>query len=46
MTEQELAEIERGVTRWHSVSTDVAKRLIQEIRLLKAKIGEQNGREG
>lgn len=35
MTEQELKEIEAGLKRWHSVSTETAQKLVDEIRKLR-----------
>jgi len=41
MSEQELSEIEKGLSRWHVVSTQTAQRLIEEIKRLKTLLKEE-----
>lgn len=35
MTEQELKDIQAGLKRWHSVSTDTAQKLLDEVYRLR-----------
>lgn len=39
MTDKELKEIEAGLARWHSVSTDTARKLLDEIYHLRHSAG-------
>lgn len=39
MTDKELKEIEAGLARWHSVSTDTARKLLDEIHHLRHSAG-------
>ena len=39
MTEQELKDIQAGLKRWHSVSTETAQKLLDEIYRLRHHIG-------
>ena len=38
ITEKELADIEEGLPRWHSVSPQTALRLIAEVRRLQGAL--------
>jgi hypothetical protein len=42
MTNDELKDIEEGLKRWHSVSTDTARKLLDEIYRLKHHIGMES----
>lgn len=39
MTNEELQDIERGLKRWHAVSTDTAQKLLNEIYRLRHNSG-------
>jgi hypothetical protein len=39
MTDKELKEIEAGLKRWHSMSTETGQKLLDEIYRLKHHIG-------
>jgi hypothetical protein len=44
MTEAELEVLEQGLVRWHSVSVDLANRLVAEIRRLQRELAECSSR--
>ena len=36
LTDEALAEIVRGLDRWHSCSPEVTRRLVDEVKMLRA----------
>ena len=42
MDTKELEEIERGLVRWHSVSSETGKKLVSEIRRLQDLLKERS----
>jgi hypothetical protein len=40
MSDNELKDIEAGLKRWHSVSTETAQRLLDEVYRLKKQVSE------
>jgi hypothetical protein len=43
MTDEQLDYIEKGATRWHSVSADTALLLVREIRAVRAALADAKG---
>lgn len=43
MTDEQLDYIEKGATRWHSISADTALLLVREIRAVRAALAEVKG---